>query len=237
MLHLFGYLKGHIKGKTLFDTRRLIVPENTEFFEGSNWRQIYGDVKEEIPQNKPAPKMKPVQLTIYFDASHACNMVTRRSVTGVLVFVNGTLIKSYCKSQATVETSTYGSELVAGRIAVEFAVEYRYIFRMLGCEIDGPARLLGDNRGMIQSCALMSSQLKKKHSAISWNRIREATAMGICTLGFVRSEQNYADICTKALNGMKLHNLCKDLLFRGVDYGECEDNIPNTIEKNLTSQS
>ena len=92
MVRVFGYLKGHIRGKILFDTRPLKIPDTTEFFDGSNWKQIYGDVEEMIPENRPKPKMKPVQITIYFDASHACNMITRRSVTGVLVFINGTLI-------------------------------------------------------------------------------------------------------------------------------------------------
>ena len=214
-------LKGHIKGKILFDTRHLTLPE-VEFFDGSNWRQTYGDIKEEMPPNAPEPKMKPVKITIYFDASHACDMITRRSVIGIIVFINGTPIRWYAKKQNTVESSTYGSELVAGRIAVEMAIEFRYIFRMLGAKIDGPVQLLGDNRGMIQSSGLMSSQLKKKHNAIAWNRIREATAMSIVKLGFIRSENNYADICTKALNGPKLHGLCRDLLFRTVDSGECE---------------
>ena len=149
MKKVFGYLKGHTKGKILYDTRHLDTGD-VEFFEGSNWKQIYGDVKEDIPKNIPDLKMKPVQVSIYFDASHACDMVTRRLVTGILVFVNGTPMKWYCKKQNTVESSTYGSELVAGRLATEMAIEFRYIFRMLGSEIDGPVRLLGDNRGMIQ---------------------------------------------------------------------------------------
>ena len=150
-------------------------------------------------------------------------MVTRRSVTGILVFVNGTPMKWYCKKQNTVESSTYGSELVAGRLATEMAIEFRYIFRMLGSEIDGPVRLLGDNRGMIQNCSLMSSQLKKKHNAIAFHRIREAVACGIIALGHVRSENNLADICTKGLSGVKLHSIAKRILFRSTDSGECQD--------------
>ena len=92
---------------------------------------------------------------------------------------------------------------------------------MLGCKIDGPVRVLGDNRGMIQNSSIMSSQLKKKHNAISYHRIREAAAMGIVKLGHVRSEANLADILTKPLNGPKLHALTKELLFRTSDYGEC----------------
>jgi hypothetical protein len=149
-------------------------------------------------------------------------MITRRSVTGIIVFINGTPILWYCKKQNTVETSTYGAELVAGRIATEMAIEFRYIFYMLGVPIDGPIIVLGDNKGMIQNCSLMSSQLTKKHNAIAYHRVRECVAAEMIKLGHVRTHLNYADICTKALNGPTLHTLCKDLLFRVVDSGECQ---------------
>ena len=152
-------------------------------------------------------------------------MVTRRSVTGVMVFVNSIPIRWYCKKQNTVETSTYGSEMVAGRIAVEMAIEFRYVFRMLGCEVAGPVQVLGDNKGMIQNASLMSSQLKKKHNAIAYHRVREATAMGIVKLGHVNSCDNLADILTKALNGPKLHNISKELLFCTADSGEYQGKI------------
>jgi hypothetical protein len=44
-----------------------------------------------------------------------------------------------------VETSTYGSELVASRIATELVLEVRYMFRSFGVEFDGSELILGDN--------------------------------------------------------------------------------------------
>ena len=68
----------------------------------------------------------------------------------------GGLVKS--RTQLKVETSTYRAELVAGRLATEMAIEFRYIyiFRMLGVPIDGPVILLGDNKGMIKNTLIMS---------------------------------------------------------------------------------
>jgi hypothetical protein len=54
-----------------------------------------------------------VILTHYVDANLYHNVLTGRSVTGVLHFLNGTLIDWYSKKQATVESATYGSEFVA----------------------------------------------------------------------------------------------------------------------------
>ena len=52
---------------------------------------------------------------------------------------------SYCKRQNCVDTSTYGSEAVAGRIAVDKAVEIRYNLRILGVKVKGRTILFGDN--------------------------------------------------------------------------------------------
>ena len=61
-----------------------------ELFDGRNWEESYGDIKEAVPHDLPTPKMKPVKIVIYFDASFACDMVTRQSITGIIVFVNST---------------------------------------------------------------------------------------------------------------------------------------------------
>ena len=63
-----------------------------------------------------------VRVTILLDADNARDKVSRRSVTGVIIFINNTPILILTKRQKTVETSTYGSELVAARMAVEMAL-------------------------------------------------------------------------------------------------------------------
>ena len=74
--------------------------------------------------------MKAVFCVIGYLAKH--EKVSRRSVTGIVLLINNTPICWISKRQKTVETSTYGSELVAARIAVDLIVEWRYKLRMLG---------------------------------------------------------------------------------------------------------
>jgi hypothetical protein len=64
--------------------------------------------------------------------------------------------------QKTVETSTYGSELVAARIATDIAMEFRYNVRMMGFGIDGQVNMFADNSSVILYTTIPSSQLKKK---------------------------------------------------------------------------
>ncbi len=80
--------------------------------------------------------------------------------------------------------------------------------------VKGPVHLFGDNKGMVQNCSMLSSQLKKKHNAIAYHRIRESVASGIVKLGHVSSKKSLSDICTKVLLGPALHRLSKELLFR-----------------------
>lgn len=148
------------------------------------------------------------------DADHAHDQVTRRSVSGILVFANNTLVRAYSKRQRTVETSTYGSELVASRIATEVAMEYRYALRSLGVEVDGPAMMYGDNNAVVLNTTLPSSQLKKKHQAVSYHRVREAIACKIVEFNHIPSWTNYADIMTKPVSAHVFHSFVKPLLFR-----------------------
>jgi hypothetical protein len=75
----------------------------------------YGNVKEQVLYDMPEPLGKFVTLTHFFDANHHHVLLTGRSVTGILHFLNKTPIDWYAKKQSTVETATYESEFVAAR--------------------------------------------------------------------------------------------------------------------------
>ena len=160
------------------------------------------------------PKMASTDITCYFDADHASDLVTRRSVTGILLFLGSTPVRWYSKRQNTVESSTYGSEFVAARISKDMVMEFRYKLRMLGVPVDKPSLLLGDNLSVITSCTLPSSSLKKKHNAIAYHGVREAVAAGVILLAHVKSKDNLADILTKSVNGTSHRLLVGPLLFQ-----------------------
>ena len=196
MLRIFGYLKHYRKWRITVDPE--ILPLKGKI-EEHNWQEIYPDVVEELPDNMPIPHGEPIQLTGYFDANHASDVVTRRSVTGVVMYANSMPVRWYCKRQNTVETSTYGSELVAARIAIDLAVEMRYKLRMLGVPMIGPTILYGDNQSVITNTSIPTSVLKKKHNALAYHRAQEACAAKIIQLIHIPSAENVADALTKAL--------------------------------------
>ena len=212
-LQVLGYLKTYTKGRILID---ISYPDHSQYPTEThdNWKEFYPDAEEDIPHDMLPPKGKPVRLTVYVDADHAHDQVTRRSVTGIMAFMKNTPIRWISKRQKTVESSTYGSELVAARIATELILELRYILRMIGVPIEGPALLLGDNMSVILNTTVPSSVLKKKHLAIGYHRVREVIAYGILRFAHISSEQNIADILTKPLPRQKFYPLIKPILFR-----------------------
>jgi hypothetical protein len=174
---ILSYLKTFPMGMVIIDTS---YPDYSMYpvEDHSNWMEFYPDASGEIPKDLPPEKGPRVRMTVYVDADHAHDLVTRRSITGILAMLNSRPIRCVYKRQKTVETSTYGSELVASRIATELILEVRYMLRSLGVALDGPALMLGDNMSVVLNTTVPSSVLKKKHNAIAYHRIREAIEQG-----------------------------------------------------------
>src|SRR5210317_761187 len=162
----------------------------------------------------PKPLGKKIRITVYTDSDHAHDVVTRRSVTGVLLFLNNTPVKAISQRQNTVETSSYGSELVATRMATELILEYRNTLRLMGVELDGPALLFDDNNSVVLNCTMPHSVLKKKHASCNYHQVKETIAGRAMVFSHIPSEYNFADILTKPLSGPAFRNLVKPLLFR-----------------------
>ena len=147
VFHIFGYLKRNKRATIVFDESRVDWDETS--FERHDWTEFYRGARELLPSNAPPPRGNPVQINCFVDADHAGNRVTRRSQTGILIFLNRSPIIWYSKAQNTVETSTFGSEFTALRIAVELLEGLRYKLRMFGIPIQGPANVYCDNGGVV----------------------------------------------------------------------------------------
>ena len=122
-------------------------------------------------------------------------------MSGVVTFLNNTPVRWLCKRQPTVKTSTYGSEMVTAQVSTEMLMELRYQLRMLGVTLEGPTHMYGDNKSVVLNGSTPSSILKKKHLSLAYNRVREASAVGILVFSAIWSEENVANVLTKPLGG------------------------------------
>ena len=233
MERVFGYLGKFPDGKLVIDPTQPKIRDIATYNFGFNWSELYPDADKDIPLDMPDPTGNLATLTCYVDADHARDKVTCRSVTGIVMLLNNTPITWVSKRQRTVETSTYGSELVAARIATDLIIEMRYKLRMLGVVLEDTSVMVGDNMAVVINTTLPSSSLKKKHQACNYHRVREAIAAEIFKFGYVESNVNLADVCTKPLGSESFHTLLKDYMFRRpIDI----DLIPSISDRALNGQ-
>ena len=115
---IFDYLYNHMNGgRVVFDDS--LPKVNEEQFKEVNWKNAYGDVTEDLPTNMPEARGNAVIISMFTDAAFAGDLVTRRSQSGILIFINRAPITWYSKRQNTVEASTFGSEFIALRVVCE----------------------------------------------------------------------------------------------------------------------
>jgi len=212
MLRIFGYLKFHSTiGLSMIPTVSSFPTTATPYVP-QQWQEQYPNAREEVPSDAPTPLGRPVNLVVHVDASHASNLINRHSVTGYVVSANG--VSMYWRSKEQIETSPFGSEIVAARIASEKIIEYRYKLRMMGLPLSGPSLLFGDNKSVISSCSVLSSTLKKRHNALAYHKIRECVAAGVIRIYHVDGKHNVADLLTKPLPGDVFRRHRAKLLFK-----------------------
>ena len=161
----------------------------------------------------PEPLGNPVNIHVFVDANHAGNVVTRRSHTGILVFVQNSPILWVSRRQNTVESSTFGSEFVALRNAKDVIVALRYKLRMFGIPLEGPAQVYCDNQGVVKNTSIPESVLSKKHNAINYHAVREAAAAGVLQVHKEDTATNLADLFTKVLPVDRRRELMGSILY------------------------
>ena len=218
LYRIFWYLKCCLKAgkiaRIAFDPKK---PQHDEALWiqslDTDWADFYPDAEEPLPPRMPEPLGNSVKVTTYVDADHAGNVVTRRSHTGILIYCNNTLIVWFSKRQNTVESSSFGSEFVALRIATEMIEGLRYKLRMFGIPVDGPADVFCDNKSVVMNSTVPTSMLNKRHNSICYHRVREAQASRTLRVAWIKGEYNQADLATKTTIGTgPRHEIC-DAIF------------------------
>ena len=100
--------------------------------------------------------------TTYVDANLHHDQVTGKAVTACLHIVNAPPLHWYSKTQATVETATYGYEFVAARIATDQIIDLRYTLMYLGVLVRSKSYMFGDNKSVVDSASISTSTLSKE---------------------------------------------------------------------------
>jgi hypothetical protein len=233
---MYGYLK---KFASAAIRVRVLEPDLNDLPDQDfDWcHSVYGDVEELVPRDVPKPLGKTITTVTYKDANLYHDMLTGRSVTGVLHLCNQTLIDWYSKRQATVETATFGSEFTAARIAVDQIIDLRSTLRYLGVPVNKKSYMFGDNQAVVTNSSIPHSSLNKRHNALAYHRVREMIAAKILGYYWIDGKKNPADIVSKHWSYPQVWSLLKPLLFYSGDTLDLLDGEDITLQNQQKAAS
>ena len=138
-------------------------------------------------------------LTAFTDSDWASGKDNRRSVTGYAFLLSGGPISWAARRQHTVAQSTVEAEYMATAEAVKEAIWWRRFLGELSQRTDAPTPLYNDNLGSISLAHSPEHHARTKHIDVKYHLTREHLQRGTITLQRVPTQDNTADVFTKAL--------------------------------------
>ena len=151
--------------------------------------------------NNPSPRGSGFTIRAYVDADHAGNLVTRRSRTGFIIFLNNAPIYWSSKKQTGIETSSFGSEFMAMKSCCEYLRGLRFKLRSFGIPVELPCFIFGDNKSVLSNTSIPDSVLQKKSLSIAYHFVREGAAANEWLTSYVNTDDNCANMLSKSLPG------------------------------------
>jgi hypothetical protein len=153
-----------------------------------------------------------IDVCAYADADWANGKADRRSILGWVSKLNGDPISWSSKKQRVVALSTCEAELYAEAAAIQEVFWLRGLAKELGLRTHTGSTVYGDNQGTI---ALSKNGVKgerTKHIDVKYHFVTESIEKGEIKLVWVPTNQQQADIFTKALPAPAFHLLRKQLM-------------------------
>jgi hypothetical protein len=157
--HLFAYLSLHHNVRVVFDPTYPDI--DIRAFIKTDWKPMYGDVKEVIPPKAPVTRGKAIDLRLFVDSDHIGEHFTRCSSTGFVIFLSMAPIVWFSKRTPTVESSVFGAEFVVMKNGIETTLGLCYKLGIMEVTIDGSTYVYGNNMSVVHNTQRPVSVLKK----------------------------------------------------------------------------
>jgi hypothetical protein len=142
------------------------------------------------------------RLIIYADASFAVGE-TMQSVSGLIVYLNGTPLLWGSLKQTIVVDSSCSAEFVAASVACKQAIHAENMIGFLGFSCPKPYLMYTDSTACL-SIASNSLRLGNvRHLAIRYHLVRCYVTIGEITMRYCVTEEMVADLLTKIVAGLR----------------------------------
>jgi hypothetical protein len=155
-----------------------------------------------------------VDVCAFADADWANNKGDRKSITGWVAKLNGDPVSWSSKKQRTVALSTCEAELYAEAAAIQEVLWLRGLMKELGLHSSAGSVVHGDNQSAIAVSKNGVKGERTKHVDIKYHFVTETVESGEVLLKWVPTNEQQADIFTKALAAPVFHQFRKQLMTR-----------------------
>ncbi|XP_017431953.2 uncharacterized mitochondrial protein AtMg00810-like [Vigna angularis] len=153
-----------------------------------------------------------VQITSYSDADWCGDKTDRKSTAGYIFFMEGSPISWSSRKEPVVALSSCEAEYIAACEATCQATWLRSLIEGLKIELsEKRVRLMVDNKSAINLAKHPTSHGRSKHIETRFHYIREQVSNERLEIVDCRSEDQLADILTKALKGEHFLKLRKQI--------------------------
>ncbi|KAJ0455580.1 putative RNA-directed DNA polymerase [Helianthus annuus] len=141
-----------------------------------------------------------LKIQAYTDADWAGDKGDRRSTSGYFTLVGGNLVTWRSKKQKVVALSSAEAEFRGIARGLAEVLWIRKLLNEIGFHQNEASRIMCDNKAAIQISENPVQHDRTKHVEVDRHFIKEKIETGIIELPFVRSQNQLADILTKAVN-------------------------------------
>jgi hypothetical protein len=143
----------------------------------------------------------------FSDADFAADANDRKSVSGNVTMVAGSIVAWTCRKQGSVALSTMEAEFTSASSAAQELLGLSNLLTELGVAHELPMRLGVDNQAAISQITSEASSARAKHIDIKVKAIKHQARAGLIRAEYVASGDMVADLLTKALPAPRLSQL------------------------------
>ena len=155
---MFAFIKIRHNGVVVFNLTEPEIDEST--FKREDWTTtLYGACKEDVPLNAPEPLGIVFIICAFVNSDHAGDMVTCRSRTGFMIFLNNVPTYWYSKKQRSCDISSFGSEFFTMKSCCKDLRGLQYKSQMMGIPVEFPSFVCGDNQPILVNSSQLHSSL------------------------------------------------------------------------------
>ena len=147
----------------------------------------------------------------YTNSDWARNQTNRRSTLGYFTFVEGNLVTWRSKKQKVVARSSAEAEYRGMAHGVCELIWIKNVLQDLGIDYEKPMSLHCDNKAAIEIAHNPVQHDRTKHVEVDRHFIKENLDRKVIQFPFVRSEDQLADVLTKAVSGRAFHDAISKL--------------------------